>query len=167
MKVQQVQPNINFEAKKPRYIDYESREQLTQILRKMDKETVYKSNDYSFESTKTTRLNLYEYGENKTIAELIDTRKNLKKLPEGKDMFNETLLTIGETELVIDNKSGKIIDWHKPFFSTWRGIMKKINTVLIMINASYHNPSCVKKHRFSVEGFTKKGAEILQNIKVK
>ena len=43
MKVQQVQSNINFEAKKPRYLDYESREQLTQILRKMDEETVYKS----------------------------------------------------------------------------------------------------------------------------
>ena len=39
MRIQQVQPNLNFEAKKRRFIDLESKEQLTQILRKMDKET--------------------------------------------------------------------------------------------------------------------------------
>ena len=164
MKVQSIQSNINFEAKKPRYIGLESQEQLIQILRKMDNETVYKSNDYSFESTKTTRLRLFNHDKNEQLAELIDTRKNLKKLPEGNDMFNETLLTIGKTQLVIDNKTGKIIDWDKPFFSTWKGIMKKINDVLIRINATYHNPDYVKKHRFSIEGFTKQGYEKLQKL---
>ena len=37
MKVQQVQPNLNFEAKKRRFIDIEAQEQLMQILRKMDR----------------------------------------------------------------------------------------------------------------------------------
>ena len=117
MKVQQVQPNTTFNANKTtRRLDYESHDQLTQILRKMDIETEYKSNEYSFESTKMTCLKLINSKKEK-LAELVDTRKNLKKLEEGKDMYGNTLLTIGKTELVIDNKSGKIIDYYKPFFN--------------------------------------------------
>lgn len=167
MRVQQVQPYINFEAKKRRYIDLESQEQLTQILRKMDKETEYKENEYSFEHSKITRLELFNHDKNEKIAELVDARKNLKKLPEGKDMFGTTSLTIGKVQLAIDNKSGEILAWWKPFFSTWRGIMKKINDVLITINASYHNSWQVKKHKFGIEGFTKKGAEFIEKIKIK
>ena len=108
-----------------------------------------------------------ETDKNEKIAELVDARKNLKKLPEGKDMFGTTSLTIGKVQLAIDNKSGEILAWWKPFFSTWRGIMKKINDVLITINASYHNSWQVKKHKFGIEGFTKKGAEFIKKIKIK
>lgn len=167
MKVQSIQPNINFESKKTRYIDIESHEQLVQILRKMDSETVYKSNDFSFSSTWTTRLELFNHVKNEKRAELIDTRKSMKKYPEGKDLFKETCLTIGKTQLVIDNKTGKIIDWYKPLLISWKNILNKINITLIAINASYHNPKIVKKHKFSIEGFTQKGFDVLNKIKVK
>lgn len=167
MKVQQVQPYVNFEAQKKRFIDLESHEQLIQILRKMDKETEYEENGYSFAHTKTTRLELINHDKGETLAELVDARHNLKKLPEGKDIFGTTSLTIGKVQLAIDNKSGEILAWNKPFLSTWRGIMKKINDVLIMINTSYHLSGHVRKHQLSIEGFTKKGAEILEKIKVK
>lgn len=167
MQVHSIQQNINFEAKKRRFIDLESQEQLTQILRKMDNETEYKENEYSFAHTKTTRLELINHDKGEKIAELVDARQNLKKLPEGKDMFGTTSLTIGKVQLAIDNKSGEILAWNKPFLSTWRGIMKKINYVLIMINASYHQAGHVRKHQFGLEGLTKKGAEALEKIKVK
>ena len=167
MKVQPIQQNLNFEAKKRRFIDLESKEQLTQILRKMDKETDYKENEYTFAHSKTSRLELLNHDKNEKLAELVDGRHNLKKLPEGKDMFGTTSLTIGKVQLAIDNKSGEIKDWYKPFFSSWKGIMRKINDVLVTINATYHNSVQVKKHKFGIEGFTKKGAEMLSKIKVK
>lgn len=164
MKIQQIKPNLNFEARKKRYIDLESKKQLTQILRKMDSETVYQSDGATFESTRTSRLELFSHDKNKKTAELVDTRRNLDKIPEGYDMIKETLLTIGKTELVIDNKSGEIIDWNKPFFSSWKGIMKKISDTLITINATYHQPEYVKKHYFAIEGLTKKGYNKLQSL---
>ena len=166
MKVQSIQSNINFEAKR-RFIDLEAHEQLTQILRKMDKDTEYKENEFTFSHAKTTRLELFNHDKNEKLAELVDARKNLKKLPEGKDMFGTTSLTIGKIQLAIDNKSGEILAWNKPFFSTWNNIMKKINNVLITINVTYHDSWQVKKHKFGLEGFTKKGAEILSKMKVK
>ena len=43
MRVQQIQPSTTFNANKTtRRLDYESYEQLEQILTKMDKETLYK-----------------------------------------------------------------------------------------------------------------------------
>ena len=163
MKIQQVQSNINFEAKKRRFIDLESHEQLVQILRKMDKDTVCKVNGATFESTKTTRVDLLGNRHEKK-AELLDMRGNFRKLDEGRDVFKESLLTIGETQVTIDNKTGEIKAWKKPFFSTWKNIMKNIRDTLIEINAMFHYPDYVKKHRFSIEGFTKKGYETVQKI---
>ena len=165
MKIQQIQSNINFERNNKHYINAESYKQLEQILHQMDNETVYKSNEYSFQSTKTTRLSLMD---NKTKkAELIDTRNKLDKIPTEKQMQGNTLLTIGKTELVIDNKSGEIIDYYKPFFTCWKNVLKKIQTTLGAINSSYNNSNIVKKHKLTVEGFTKKGFEVLSKIKVK
>ena len=167
MRIQQVQPNLNFEAKKRRFIDLESKEQLTQILRKMDKETEYISNEYTFEHSKTTRLELFNHDKNKKLAELVDARQNMKRLPEGKDMIGTTSLTIGETQLAIDNKTGEILAWNKPFLSSWKSVMKKINDTLLTINNVFHNSALVKKHKFGISGFTNKGAELIKRITVK
>ncbi len=160
MKIQQVHSNINFEAKR-RFIDLESQEQLIQILRKMDKETVYKENAGIFESTKTTRIELLDHNRDKK-AELVDLRGNLKKLVEGRDMFRETILTMGKTKVFINNQTGEIKAWEKPFFSSWSNILKNIHNTLIEINAIFHHTDYIKKYKFSIEGFTKKGYEVLQ-----
>lgn len=160
--IQSIQSNPNFEAKR-RFIDIESQEQLTQILRKMDKDTFCKDNGATFESTKTTRIELLDHNHNKK-AELVDMRGNFKKLEEGRDMFKESLLTIGKTQVSIDNRTGEIKFWKKPFFSFWSSIMKNIKDTLIEINAMYHHPDYVQKHRLSIEGFTRNGYEKLQKI---
>ena len=69
MKIQQVQSNLGFQSNKKRYISQESHEQLIQILRKMDNETIYRQNENSFESIRTSSLNL----------------KDEKNLPMSKD----------------------------------------------------------------------------------
>lgn len=166
MQIQKIQSGTSFQANNTRYIDKESHEQLVQILRKMDKETVYKSNEYTFESTRTTRVELFNHDTNKKYAELVDTRRNLDKIPEGKDLFKQSLLTIGKINLVIDNKTGKITDFCKPFFTSWNKVFKQVRNTLVMINATYHNSWNVKKHQFSISGFTKKGFENLNKIKV-
>ena len=166
MQVQKVQANVAFQANKTRYIGEDSHEQLIQILRKMDKETVYKSNEYTFESTRTTRVELYNHDKGEKIARLVDTRRDLDRIPEGKDLYKETLLTIGKTQLVIDNKSGNIIDYYKPFLTSWKKVFKQLEKVLVMINASYNMNGHVRKHQFNLKGFTEKGAEIIRKIKV-
>ena len=166
MKVQQVQPNLNFEAKR-RYIDIDSLKNLRHILRKMDEDTTYKEQGGTFESTKTTRIEYFDRYKEKQ-AELIDSRGNLKRLDEGRDMYQETILKVGKTQVAIDNRTGEIKSWEKPFFSTWSGVLKKIRYALIDFDVMYHQAARVKKHRFSIEGFTKKGYETLQKmLKVK
>ena len=165
MKVQSIQTNTNFEAKKQIRLDYESREQLEQVLTKMDKETLYKSNEYSFESTRTKRLTLRD-NKKREKAELIDSRQNLEQIGSKNQMFNNTLLTIGKVELVIENKTGKIIDNYKPFFKSWNSVLKNIKNTLLDFNNCYYT-KMVQKHQISINGLTKKGAEILQKIKVK
>ena len=117
MKIYPMQQNLSFESRKQRFINSESHKQLGQILNKMDDETVYNCNDYSFKSTRTKRLSLVNHTGN---VELIDSRTKIGKIPTENQMQGETLLTIGKTELVIDNKTGEIIDYHKPFFTCWK-----------------------------------------------
>ena len=142
MKVQPIQQNINFEAKR-RFIDLESKEQLTQILRKMDKEIEYKEDAHK----KTTCLELFNHDKCEKIAELVDGRDNYNKLSEAKDMFGTTFLTIGKMELSINNKSGEIIAYSKPFLKTWNNILKNIRSTLLDFN-SYYYTTFVKKNYF-------------------
>ena len=165
MKIQQVQTNTTFNANKTtKRLDYESYEQLEQILTKMDKETLYKQDEYSFESTRTKRLSLYDH-KNREIAELIDSRQNLVPIKNRNQMFDNTCLTIGKVELVIENKTGKITDYYKPFLKTWNSIMKKIGETLLDFNNGFYT-SMVQKHRYTTKGLYPKGKELAKKLKV-
>ena len=166
MKVQQIQPNMTFHANKTtRCLDYESHELLGKLLETMDKETLYEENENSFESTRTKRLSLYDH-KNREIAELIDSRQNLNQIGSNNQMFGNTCMTIGKVQLVIENKTGKIIDYYKPFLKTWNSIMKNIKSTLLDFNNGFYT-NLVQKHRLTIEGFTSKGFEKLKKIKVK
>ena len=166
MKVQSIQSNINFQAKK-RFIDSDSHHNLEKLLRTMDEETVYKANEYHFESSRITRLTLCDKKNSCDKAILIDTRKFLGKIPEQNTLDKETLLTIGKTELVIKNSNGEIIDYYKPFFNSWKKVIRQAGQAIADFLTSYNNPDMVMKHKFGIEGFTQKGFEALQKLKVK
>lgn len=167
MKVQQIQPNLNFEAKQKRFIDPDSHYYLEKLLRTMDDETVYKSNEYSFESSRVNRLTLCDKKHSCDKAELIDTRRFLDKVPEKNTLDKETLITIGETQLVIKNSNGEIIDYYKPFLKSWKKVIKQAGETIKAFLNLYHTPEMVMKHEFSVKSFTKKGFEVLEKLKVK
>lgn len=166
MKIPQIQSSTNFEAKK-RFIGVNSHYNLEKLLRTMDEETVYKSNDYSFESSRLTRLTLCDTNNACDKAELIDGRRDLNKISVEKQLDKTTCLTIGKTQLVIKNSNGEIIDYYKPFLKSWKSIIRQVGRVLADFNNLYNNPELVMKHYFKVSGFTEKGAEILSKIKVK
>lgn len=167
MKVQQVQPNLNFEAKQKRFIDTDSRYYLEKLLRKMDEETVYKSNEYTFESSRLTRLTLCDTKNICDKAELVDGRRFLDKVPEKNTLDKETCLTVGKTQLVINNRDGEIIDYYKPFFKSWKKVIKQAGNAITDFLTFYNKPEMVMKHYHGVKGFTSKGAEILEKIMVK
>ena len=165
MRVQQIQPNTTFNANKTtRRLDYESHELLEKLLETMDKETEFKSNKYAYESTKTRRITLHD-SKKREIAELIDTRQNLAQINTGNQMFDNTCLTIGKVELVIENKTGKIIDYYKPFLKTWNSIMKKIGETLLDFNNGFYT-NMVQKHRYTTKGLYPKGKELAKKLKV-
>ena len=165
MKVQPITKQLTFE-KKQRFIDTNTRDQLKNILTKMNNETKkYDINEYIFETTVTKRLVSTKNQLGKTL-ELTDDRLFcwLEK-PPIKQLTSNTLLSIGKTELVICNETGEIIDYYKPFFTTWKNIMKRISESISIFDKNFDNPNVVQKKKLSVSGYTEKGAKILFNCK--
>ncbi len=158
MKVQSIN-QVNFESKK-RFLNQEQMESLENVLTRMNNETKLHQNDTWFTSTVTKELS---YNENK--IRLIDDRMLFKKIADNKQMQKETLFTLGKTQLVINNKSGEIIDWNKSFFISWKKIMKNISDSLKIFVENFDNSNIVKKKKMTFEGFTPKGWEIINKLK--
>ena len=102
---------------------------------------------FKFLQEKTTCLELFNHDKCEKLAELIDGRDNYNKLSEAKEMFGTTFLTIGKMELLINNKSGEIIAYSKPFLKTWNNILKNIRSTLLDFNSCYYT-TFVKKNYF-------------------
>lgn len=158
MKVQFIN-QVNFESKK-RFLNQEQMESLKNVLTRMNNETKLHQNDTWFTSTVTKELS---YNENKT--RLIDGRMFFQKISDNKQMQKNTMFTIGKTELVVDNKSGEIINWNKPFFTSWKKVMKNISDSLKIFVENFDNSNIVKKKKITLEGFTPKGWEIINKLK--
>lgn len=151
MKIQQIQPNTSFEAKQ-RFLNKNQMADVKTLLTKMNSEAVcYKSDDIFFSSTIAKKLCIGK------DVEFIDDRGLRKPVSEDKQMVKQTLFTIGKTELVIDNESGEILDYNKPFFKTWKSIMNQISHYLKMLKENYENPDVVKVVDISINGMTEYG----------
>ena len=160
MKVQPITKQLTFEQKQ-RFVDTQTRDQLKCVLTKMNNETTkYNINEYIFETTVTKRLISTKNQLGKTL-ELTDDRKFKQKKPPIKQLTSNTLLTIGKTELVICNETGEIIDYYKPFFTTWKNIMKRISESISIFDKNFDNPNVVQKKKMRITEFTEKGAKIL------
>ena len=64
-------------------------------------------------------------------------------------------------EANIDKKTGKIIDYVKPLFMSWKKIKKQISVNLEDIIANYNNSNKVEKSTFGVFEYTEKGIDML------
>ena len=154
MRIQQIQPNTSFEAKH-RFLNKNQMADIKTLLTKMNEESVYSQTDNIFFASNITKKLCI----GKDI-EFIDDRMLTKPIPKDKQMFAQTLFTIGKTELVIDNKTGEILDYNKPFFKTWKNIMNQISHYLKMFNENYENPEIVKPVKFSINGMTEYGLSL-------
>lgn len=156
MKIQQVKSNHSFEAKK-HFLNQNQMADVKTLLTKMNKESVYSNTDnLFFASTITKKLCVGK------DVEFIDDRFLKRPVSEDKQMVAQTLFTIGKTELVIDNKSGEIVDYNKPFFKTWKNIMNQISHYLNLLKENYDNPEVVKPIKFTTKGMTEYGFSLYQ-----
>lgn len=158
MKVQSIQNTPDF-GKTKRYITKQSLDDIEKLLFRMNQETKYQSNENYFTSTILKCL------KHKDDVTFIDGRIYLSQVPKDKQMRGETLFTIGKTELVIDNKTGEITDYVKPFYVMWSRVMKKISQYLTSFQLNFDDSSVVEKRFLKIHGFTEKGLERFNTLK--
>ena len=137
-----------------------AKKNLKSILENINAETKMNKNDFCWESNFVKSVSLKDKN-----FKLIDGRMYVNKVNQKKQLVRESLVDIGKTQLVIDNKSGEIIDYRKSFFKPWSKVLKTLEQALEIIKCNYNNPEIVQKQRLSLSGFTPKGVRKLKIIK--
>lgn len=158
MKINNIQIT-NFESKQ-RFLSPEMKKDMTFLLNLMNEKTTYSTNGDWFSSTI-----FKEISDKKGRVKFQDGRIYLGDKLTRKNLKSEALLTIGKTELVIDNQTGEIIDYYKPLFSSWKSVMKKIGKYLEFFRTNFDNQELVKQKSLKMQGFTEKGREKFEKIK--
>ena len=145
MRIQQVQ-NINpaFNAKK-RFIPHKTLYDMQNLLTKMNSETQYQDNGINFLSKMMTSVFT-----NKNNA-FIDCRYLLKRSAK---LDGVSTLTMGKTELEIDNATGEIIKHKKPFYKSWAKILNQASESINNLCTNFDNQNVVTKRFLTISGFT-------------
>lgn len=142
MKIQQVQPSQTFGAK-PRYIPQEVSYYLNDLLRKMDGDTVKTSKGKDFINIKEVRsLTIPDQGSIKRGKFLAKRNEMEELVPYGEDT---TMLEMGKSRIIVNNRTNRIIEYKKPFLTTWKSIYEKAYRLVISALADYHNVNRCKR----------------------
>ena len=131
--------------------------QMKTLLTRMNEETCIKKEGETFSSTVTAALNSKN-------ARLVDTRLFFNKVPPEQQMTRNSLLVMGKTQLIIDNATGKINDWDKPFFTCWNSIMKKVDKSINFFYKNFYDKGAVQKERITLYGHQPPGYEALEQL---
>lgn len=151
MEIQQVQSNLNFDAKQ-RFLTEAQRKNIRTLIDKMSTDLKYESDGVFFELSAINRLNLGDK------ASFVGARLSKEKEP----LFDKIHFTVDKTELVIDSKSGKIEDYHKPFFTRWTKVMQDIDKHLKLFMENFDNPQIVQKEQIKFSGMTKEAFDVFK-----
>ena len=151
----------NKTSMKTRIITQNSFNNIKNILTKMNSKTEYADDGYSFSAKILNRLSVGDQ------AEFVDGRHFIQKIPAESQMLGETKLIIGKTKLTIDNKSGRIIKSKKPFYKSWKTVLKNADKYLNIIAENLENAKIVKQHKITIFGFTQNGAEKIKELQKK
>ena len=148
----QVQPinNSNTSFGQKRYLDKKTYGYLCDLLPKMNKQTVYVSNDTNYKASFLKELKVDDFT-------LTDGRMFLKQMPENEQLQKQTLIDCGKSQLVINNNDGEIIDYYKPICTSWNKLLKKVSGYIKLIADNFENTALVKRTRLSSNGFTEEG----------
>ena len=146
---------------KIRTISEKSLSNIKTILTKMNSQTRYADDGYSFTAEVLNKISIADK------AEFIDGRAFINKIPDNIQMQKESRFISGKTKLIIDNKSGKIINFNKPFFKSWKKILKDFDKYINMFVQNFDNKNVVRQHKHFIFGFTQKGAQKINELQRK
>ena len=151
--------NLSFEGKQ-RFLSKTGHENLKEILKNINAETTMKKNDFCWSSEFIKSVALKD-----EKLKLIDKRMFLDKVPQEDQLIKESLVDVGKTQLVIDNKSGEIVDYNKKFYTPWSRVLTALENGLETIKENFNNPKVVHKNWLGIAGFTSKGVQKLNEVK--
>ena len=121
MQIQAVH-NQAFEAKQ-KFLSPNTHKQVKKLLNNMNSETMCKKKDYTFSSS---ILSCIKIGSGETY--FYDGRVLADK---AKDFFvGESNLEMGKVKLTINNATGEITKYKKPFFKSWKSVYKQACEVI-------------------------------------
>ena len=159
MRVNSIQ-STNFQSKQ-RFVSPKTKENINFLIGKMREETAYKTDGYHSVSTIFKEIS----DKNKTVKFMDGLVYVGDKLKRKTMKGGETLFKLGKTELVIDNNSGEVIDYYKPFYKTWKGIMKKVDKYVNFFKENFDNEDLVNKRYLNMSGFTVDRFKRFQSLK--
>ena len=118
---------------------------------------MYVSNDANYKSSFLKELKVDDFT-------LIDGRSFLKQVPQNEQLQHQTLIEVGKTQLVINNKDGEIIDNNKSVFISWNKILEKVSNYLKLILENFEKTALIKRIRLNSAGLTEKGIVKRNNL---
>ena len=118
---------------------------------------MYVSNDTNYKSSFLKELKVDDFT-------LIDGRSFLKQVPQNEQWQHQTLIEVGKTQLVINNKDGEIIDNNKSVFISWNKILEKVSNYLKLILENFEKTALIKRIRLNSAGLTEKGIVKRNNL---
>lgn len=152
MQISSVSSNTAFTGGK--FITPEMHSNIKYLLTRMNAETKENSNIYRHCSSFVKSLKY----QNK--AEFTDGRMIFNKTAPDKQMVKESFLNFDHSYLVINNKTGEIIEYDKPLLSSWKQLFKKAEMYLNSFIKNYDNSSLVKKEWLKHKELTPEGEKV-------
>ena len=160
MKVQNIQ-QTTFCSKTPktRYITNNMRTSIESLLLRMNNQTERTVEGDRYLATVVKRLRL----KNGVIFE--DERDLKKPVHYSEQMQGFSSITLDKkTWLDIDNKTGEIIDFNKPFYKPWKFVYKKAEKALMEMRGLYGLDE-VQKEKLTVnDGLTPEGYRAIKKM---
>ena len=156
MQIHKVQ-NQSFEAKQ-RFLPQDTHKQVKKLLNSMNSETVCQKTEWSFSSNVLSGLKI-----DSKDSRFYDGRCLVDK---AKDYFiGESDLEMGKVKLSINNATGEITKYKKPFFKSWKSIYEQASEVVSYACRNFGEKEAVEKVFIGFSGFTEKGASVIENAK--
>ena len=156
MKIQTVQ-NQSFEAKQ-RFLPPNTHKQVQELLNKMNNETTCINTKYMFSSNILGAIKI-----NPQKAYFYDQRCFVDK---AKDFFaGQSSLKMDKVKLTIDNKSGEITKYKKPFFKSWKSIYEQAGKVIDYACENFNKKDIIEKRFIGMTGVTSLGYKMIEEAK--
>lgn len=152
--------NINYGAK--HFLSQNMRASISSLLIRMNAETNRIIDGDYFKSTITKRI--HYAGK----ASFEDERNLTQKVNHKKQFQGFSVLTIGKKiSMDIDNVTGEIIDFVKPFYKPWFLVIRQAEKILREMRASFYDKELMKKDRYTVRKLTPEGEKTMKQFVLK